>query len=357
MVVCLGVISAPTQAAGLPLIVSATVDYTHGTLTIKGQNFGSSPTITVDSMTFPTVSSASNQIVGTFPSGTPPSSFTPGTYFLVLQSRNQLPSVFTVNIGANGPQGPAGAQGPPGAPGPQGIQGLTGARGATGAVGAPGPMGATGATGAMGATGATGAAGAIGPQGLKGDKGDPGAPGTGGITCTAPNVYLVIAYGTLACQPQYMDNGDGTVTDNSTGLMWEKKSAAGTGDVHDSNNLYTWSAAPPYTDPTGTLYSDFLQQLDGLNFVGGGPCFAGHCDWRIPSVGELMSLIPALYPACSVCTPPDPPFGPTPASYFWSSTSLAIVPVDAWNVNLLDGSVTTHPKSDAFYARAVRRGR
>lgn len=39
----LGLLSSPAPAAGLPLIVSATVDYTQGTLTVSGQNFGSIP--------------------------------------------------------------------------------------------------------------------------------------------------------------------------------------------------------------------------------------------------------------------------------------------------------------------------
>ncbi|TLY66257.1 MAG: hypothetical protein E6K45_07995, partial [Gammaproteobacteria bacterium] len=105
----LALANSTAAQANPPLVISATVDYTNKTLTITGQNFGSSPTITVDSLTFPTSSSSSNQIVGNFPSGMLPSSFTPGTYFLTLQFRNQLPAAFTVDIGANGA---------PGAPGP-----------------------------------------------------------------------------------------------------------------------------------------------------------------------------------------------------------------------------------------------
>jgi hypothetical protein len=36
----------------------------------------------------------------------------------------------------------------------------------------------------------------------------------------------------------YTDNGDGTITDNVTGLMWEKKSDDG--GIHDKDNMYTW---------------------------------------------------------------------------------------------------------------------
>jgi hypothetical protein len=37
----------------------------------------------------------------------------------------------------------------------------------------------------------------------------------------------------------YTDNGDGTITDNNTGLMWEKKGDAG--GLHDKDNIYAWS--------------------------------------------------------------------------------------------------------------------
>lgn len=74
--------------------------------------------------------------------------------------------------------------------------------------------------GATGPVGATGAKGDTGPQGLKGDKGDPGSGGGGLICTTAPNIYLITAAnGTQTCQPRYVDNGDGTVTDNLVGLM------------------------------------------------------------------------------------------------------------------------------------------
>jgi hypothetical protein len=162
----LGLMSSPAQAAGLPLVISATVDYTHGTLTVSGQNFGSSALVMLNSLTFPTTSSASSQIVASFPSGSPPSSFTPGTYFLTLQFKNQLPSIFTVDIGANGapgPAGPAGAAGSPGAQGATGPVGPAGSAGPAGPAGVPGPAGASGAIGSSGPTGPQGPTGPPGP--------------------------------------------------------------------------------------------------------------------------------------------------------------------------------------------------
>jgi Collagen triple helix repeat (20 copies) len=116
---------------------------------------------------------------------------------------------------------------------------------AQGPMGPPGPVGATGAPGAQGLPGI---------QGIPGPQGIQGPPGPA-LTCTEPTPYLVIANGELACQPRYVDNGDQTVTDHKTRLMWEKKSA-NTSFPDPRNGAYTWSTSPS-TDPTGTLYTVF----------------------------------------------------------------------------------------------------
>jgi collagen triple helix repeat protein/IPT/TIG domain-containing protein len=170
----LGVLSSGSEAAGLPLVISATVDYAHNTLTISGQNFGSVPAVTLDSMGFTTQSSTSSQIVANFPSGKAPASFTPGTYFLTVTFKNQLPTIFGVDIGANGAPGPAGPAGAQGSPGAAGAQGATGPAGPAGPQGVPGPFGPAGLAGATGPTGATGVTGPVGP---KGDTGATGAQG------------------------------------------------------------------------------------------------------------------------------------------------------------------------------------
>ena len=61
-------------------------------------------------------------------------------------------------------------------------------------------------------------------------------------------------------QPGYTDNGDGTVTDNNTGLMWQR----------DPGDKMTWDEA-----------------------VAGAAVFnlAGYDDWRLPTIKELYSLI------------------------------------------------------------------
>ena len=382
-----GLFTSIAQAAGLPLVISATVDYSHNTLTISGQNFGSNPAVTLDALAFPAQSpSSSSQIVANFPSGKAASSFTPGTYFLTVTFKNQLPSIFGVAIGANGAVGPAGPAGAPGAPGAQGATGPAGPAGPQGIPGPFGPVGATGATGPAGATGAQGlqgVAGPIGPQGLQGatgPQGPAGANGTsgGGLVCTtAPNVYLVIAAnGTQTCQPRYVDNGDLTVTDNQTRLMWEKKFDGSVpiicsiGDTscppdahHDVGKQYTWSATASW-NPDGTLFTDFIAALDGGNYydsstgvvvnLNPGPCFANHCDWRVPTIAELTGILLAPFP-CSTSPCIDPTFGPTVSNFYWSSISISgTTQPTAYFVLFDNGMVDRNNKLNSFFARAVR---
>jgi hypothetical protein len=384
--VSLGLAAPKAQAAGLPVINSATVDYTHNTVTITGQNFGSSPTVTLDSITFLTMSSASKQIVADFPSTTPPSSFTPGTYFLTVTFRNQLPTLFAVDIGANGPQGPQGVAGPPGPQGLQGTQGLAGATGASGPMGPPGPVGPAGIAGSIGpagpqgATGSTGAVGPQGPVGATGPQGPAGPAGTGsggGLPACGGTVVVdapVFFQGAWTCRsalPRFVNNGDGTVTDNRTGLMWELQTVTCTGEVTCVDNEYTWSASGVAAD--GTLFTTFIAGLNGGDYYSPSigqivnpdldsttfACLANHCDWRVPTASELVSLF-FVTPVCSLPGFPciDGVFLPTQASGYWSSSAEPTLTQFALGVNFHeDNNGFDATKTIQHYARAVRTAR
>ncbi len=59
----------------------------------------------------------------------------------------------------------------------------------------------------------------------------------------------------------FKDNGDGTISDSATGLMWAKE---------DNGKGIVWGEALTYAE---------------------GATLAGHDDWRLPNVKELQSIV------------------------------------------------------------------
>lgn len=142
----------------------------------------------------------------------------------------------------------------------------------------------------------------------------------------------------LGAARSYTDNGDGTITDNVTGLMWEKLTNDAT--IHDKDDCYTWANA-------------FAMKITDLNTAN----FAGHNDWRLPNINELQTLADygRSFPAI------DPAFNNGVDSFngssgYWSSTTFASVVTSAWSVNLGDGNVGAFAKTNCGGVRAVRGG-
>lgn len=211
--------------------------------------------------------------------------------------------------------------------------------------------------GAPGATGPAGPAGPVGPAGAPGESGPTGAAGPAGIglpTCTSDGDLPVFQGGSWVCQsaaPRLVANGNGTVTDNATGLMWEIKSV-NCPSPRCWSNLYSWSGSG--SAPDGSLFREFLEVLNDDSSVDGtSVCFANHCDWRLPTIVELQTL--RIECASGACI--DPIFGPTQDSNYWSSTSVQQQPGSAWLGQFNPYNVAGKdvlPKTIRLFARAVR---
>ncbi len=134
--------------------------------------------------------------------------------------------------------------------------------------------------------------------------------------------------------PRFTDNGNGTVTDHLTGLMWLKKA--------DCFETGTWEDA---LSDANTLNSGECDLNDGS--VEG--------DWRLPNVRELQSLID--YGLSGPALPSGHPFTGVKfeTCYYWSSTTAAGT-TNAWVLNMFTGNVFALPKSDTNYVWPVRGG-
>lgn len=154
--------------------------------------------------------------------------------------------------------------------------------------------------------------------------------------------------GSICDNPRFEDNGDGTVTDRLTELQWEKKTHDAT--VHDMDTLYSWSAGGDgFAAADGTALTSFLATMNS------GICFAGQCDWRLPTIYELQTILLEAPCTTSPCID-EAVFGPTAADYYWSATTVATDPTSAWNVFFNPGYVGYSPTGFIGYVRAVRGG-
>ncbi len=104
----------------------------------------------------------------------------------------------------------------------------------------------------------------------------------------------------------FVDNGDQTITDDATGLMWARS---------DSGAVMTWEAALAWVQTQNA--ADYL----------------GHSDWRLPNAKELQSIVDySRSPDTTSSAAIDPIFnataitneaGQTDWGYYWASTTHA----------------------------------
>jgi hypothetical protein len=141
---------------------------------------------------------------------------------------------------------------------------------------------------------------------------------------------------------QLADNGNGTVTDRKTGLMWKKCAEGQTGSNCENGSAagFTWQGA-----------------LHQPRMINNGPGFAGYHDWRLPNVKELRSIVE------------EKCYGPTinlirfpnthPYSVVWSGSpkgNFLDLSNFAWVVGFYFGNSVYGERGSSYQVRLVRGG-
>ena len=120
---------------------------------------------------------------------------------------------------------------------------------------------------------------------------------------------------------RFVDNGDGTITDIASGLMWTKATIA--------------------KDQTHARATEAAAKLE----------LAGHSDWRLPTVDELFLLADRTrkLPAIDTDVFPD-----TYNDWYWTSTDSKWDASCAWLVYFDYGDAYHYLRSGSACVRAVR---
>lgn len=168
-------------------------------------------------------------------------------------------------------------------------------------------------------------------------------PQTGQTTSYGPRDDGELERGVAQPNPRFTDNGNGTVTDNLTNLIWLKDA--------DCFGHRVWANA-----------------LAATNSLASGSCgltngsVAG--DWRLPNVRELESLVHYGYFDRSLPNTAgtgqwvegDPFLAVQSDRAYWSSTTYANNASIAWVVGMGDGSATFDPKFFSYRVWPVSGG-
>ncbi len=169
------------------------------------------------------------------------------------------------------------------------------------------------------------------------------------LAATAPDITAQGRGGGPAPAGRFVDNGDETITDTMTGLMWEKKtstfgSGTSTLDVRDVDNTYTWDDAT----------RNYLDRLNGRLVTNAAEkTFSPYNDWRLPTLQELQTIVEPASPGRI-----NPAFGPNAPGSYWTSSRRLLGPAEVpWYVAFGNDILVYVGEPFKLHVRAVRNTR
>jgi hypothetical protein len=181
-------------------------------------------------------------------------------------------------------------------------------------------------------------------------------PETGQTTSSYPGDDGDLRQGVDWPSPRFFDNGNGTVTDVLTGLVWLK----------DANCANTIGHDPDGTGDGSMTWSNALTFVAGINdgtydIAECGSYTAGETDWRVSNIIEIESLVHSgeINTAEWLNTQgfENAQFGLADYDRYWSSTTYFNNFFYAWGLYMGDGWVSSAFKSPTtFYVWPVRAG-
>jgi hypothetical protein len=171
-----------------------------------------------------------------------------------------------------------------------------------------------------------------------GGGGSASVPKTGQTTSYATRDDGALKKGVAWPSPRFTDNGDNTVTDSLTKLVWTKNA--------NYWGTKTWMEALGYANSLHDEYPVMIKTgvHDGSK--------AG--DWRLPNIRELQSLVD--YGRVAPPLPSDAPFTNVLSGGHWSSSTVEAGTTSAWCVNFGVGNVFGDGKLNGRWVWCVRGG-
>ena len=141
--------------------------------------------------------------------------------------------------------------------------------------------------------------------------------------------FLVLGIISTEAQDRFIDNGDGTVTDRKSGLMWAKT---------DNQSDITWKQAQQWA---GTKFPESLTRK--------------YDNWRLPTIKELetlheegaksdahqtdcgfaITIVPQIQPSCTIIWSSETAMGSPLAFNFYIGSAFAIDIIDSKGCRIL----------------------